>query len=78
MKWIRIIALVLAFWVFIDWAKDTKFVKELFPEWDFGYRWEEGGQIKVEYKWKKELSYDKTRSAVEGEVLAEQRNHIKT
>jgi hypothetical protein len=53
-------------------------VKELFPEWDFGYRWEEGGQIKVEYKWKKELSYDKTRSAVEGEVLAEQRNHIKT
>tara|TARA_R110002020_G_scaffold369320_2_gene581151 strand:- start:5131 stop:5295 length:165 start_codon:yes stop_codon:yes gene_type:complete len=50
MKWIRIIVLVAALVFFLDWAKDTKFVKELFPDLHWDYKWNEvNGEIQIDY-----------------------------
>ena len=41
MKWIRILVLVAAIGLFFDWAKDTKFVKDMFPDLEWDYKWDD-------------------------------------
>ena len=50
MKWIGILALVAAIALFFDWAKDTKFVKDMFPDIHWDYRWDKDSrEIKIDY-----------------------------
>jgi hypothetical protein len=44
----RILITVAIVWVAIHFLKDTKAVQELFPDFDFRYRWDkEDGSIRI-------------------------------
>ena len=44
----RVLVAVVVIWGFIHLIKDTKAVQELFPDFDFRYRWDkEDGSIKI-------------------------------